>query len=151
MIGAPMRKKQQVAVQRDYYRTLAFTKKDMKELTREEFEDRISAIQRARKIFINSGLTKNITTAYQLYQEIFAERKREIFLSTQAQGNRLLTIMDKYERPKCPDCNSDMMFRQVLENKEGIKIQLVCSNQKCQTVLNSKEDLAWWMKNLKRK
>ena len=123
----------------------------MKKLTQEEFEDRIRAIQRARKIFIESDLTRNITTAFELYQEIFAEREREIFLSTQVYGNKPLTIMDRYERPKCPDCNSDMMFRQVPENKEGIKTQLVCSSEGCQTVLNSEEDLNWWMKNLKRK
>ena len=123
----------------------------MKKLIIEEFEDRVKAIQRARKIFIESDLTRNITTAFELYQEIFAEREREIFLSTQVYGNRPLTSMDKYERPKCPDCNSDMMFRQVPENKEGIKTQLVCSSEGCQTVLNSEEDLNWWVKNLKRK
>ena len=123
----------------------------MKKLTVEEFEDRMRAIQRAKGIFVDSDLTRNITTAFELYQEIFAEREREIFLSTQVYGNRPLTIMDKYERPKCPDCNSDMMFRQVPENEEGIKTQLVCSNQECQTVLSSEEDLSWWMENLKRK
>ena len=123
----------------------------MKKLTIEEFEDRMRAIQRAKGIFVDSDLTRNITTAFELYQEIFAEREREIFLSTQVYGNRPLTIMDKYERPKCPDCNSDMMFRQVPENEEGIKTQLVCSNQECQTVLSSEEDLSWWMENLKRK
>ena len=123
----------------------------MKKLTQEEFEDRIRAIQRARKIFIDSDLTKNITEAFELYQEIFAEREREVFLSTQVYGNKPLTIMDRYERPKCPDCDSDMMFRQVPENKEGIKTQLVCSSEGCQTVLNSEEDLNWWVQNLRKR
>ena len=120
----------------------------MKELTEEEFQDRMMAIQRATRIFIDTGLTKNITIAFQVYQTIFAERERQIFMST-AFGNRPRTLMDKYERPECPECGAGMMFRQVPENPEGIKVQLVCT--KCDTVLNDKNDLTWWMKELKLK
>ena len=116
----------------------------MKELSLEEFRDRAMAMQRARHIFIETGLTKNITRAFEAYQEIFAERERQKFISAQTGFS-----MDKYERPSCPDCNSPMMFRQVMQNTENIKIQLVCS--KCDTVLNDEHDLAWWMENLRRK
>lgn len=121
----------------------------MKELTEEEFTDRIMAVQRAQKIFIESGLTNNITTAFQIYQTVFAEREREIFLSTQFHGNRPRSAMDKYERPKCPECGADMMFRQVPENPEGIKVQLVCT--KCDTVLSSEKSLEEWMTMLRKK
>jgi len=121
----------------------------MKELTKEEFYDRAMAIQRARHIFIESGLTNNITHAFQAYQAIFAEREREIFLSAMALGGRPRTIMDRYERPKCPNCGHDMMFRQVPENPEGLKSQLVCSNKECDIVLNDVHDIQWWMQNLK--
>lgn len=57
--------------------------------------------------------------------------------------------MDKYERPKCPECESDMMFRNIPENPMGVKVQLVCS--KCDLVLSDSNDLDWWMKNLKVK
>jgi hypothetical protein len=123
----------------------------MKELTEEEFQDRAGAIQRARHIFIESGLMNHLTRAFQAYQEIFAEREREIFLDTQRYGNRPRTVMDKYERPKCPDCGSDMMFRLVPKNTEGIKVQLVCSKTNCDTVLNSEMSLEDWMKELKIK
>ena len=126
----------------------------MKELTREEFFERMHAIQRARRIFFDSGLTDNITTAFQIYQEVFAEREREIFLNVNVFREMLPSLsdhIDKYERPKCPDCNTDMQFRQLDENPEGIKIQLVCSNESCDTVLNSENDLQWWMDNLKKK
>jgi hypothetical protein len=121
----------------------------MKELTREEFEDRTQAVLRAHQIFIDSGVTNNISIAFELYQKVCAEREREIFLSAQIYGNRPKTEMDWYDRPKCPDCEADMMFRPVAENPTGIKVQLVCS--KCDLVLGDEHDLKWWMENLKIK
>jgi hypothetical protein len=123
----------------------------MKELTQEEFEDRTQAVLRAMHIYVDGGVTKHIGVAFALYQKVCAEREREIFLSTQFHPNRPTTYMDRYERPKCPDCGSDMMFRPVPENAEGIKVQLVCSKTDCDTVLNSENDLDWWMKELKTK
>jgi hypothetical protein len=121
----------------------------MKELTFEEFVDRTMAIQRARRIFIDSGLTTNVTHAFQAYQTIFAEREREIFININAYMIPSSSMYGKYEKPLCIDCGSYMNVRQVPENPENIKIQLVCS--KCDTVLNSEEDLQWWMNNLKVK
>lgn len=120
----------------------------MKKLTAEEFSDRMMALQRARHIFIETGLTNNITVAFQVYQEVFAEREREIFIST-FNAMKMLTPMDRYERPECPDCGAPMRFRQVPENPEGIRAQLVCSA--CDTVLSSENDIQWWMENLKVK
>jgi len=123
----------------------------MKEISEEEFRDRAMALQRAEAIFIESGLTNNITKAFIAYQAIFAEREREIFLSTQFYGNKPKTVMDKYDRPKCPECDADMMFRQVPENPDNIKVQLVCKNERCDTVLNSENDLQWWQETLRIK
>ncbi len=123
----------------------------MKELTQEEFTDRTLAILRSQKIFIDSGVTNNITTAFILYQQVCAEREREIFISTNRYGKTPRTFMDRYERVNCPDCNYDMQFRMVPDNPDGIKIQLVCSNELCDTVLNSPNDITWWMKNLRVK
>jgi hypothetical protein len=120
----------------------------MKELSEADFRDRMMALQRAKQIFIETGLTANITLAFQAYQTIFAERERQIFMSS-AFANRPRTLMDKYERPKCPECEADMMFRQVPENPEGIKVQLVCT--KCDNVLNDTNGLDWWMTELKVK
>jgi len=123
----------------------------MKELTQEEFDDRMAALARAGKIFPD---VLNISDRFRIYQEVFAEREREIFLSTQVMGNRKKTEMDKYDRPKCPECGSDMMFRKVPENADGIKTQLVCSNPEHigdGSVLNSENDLDWWMKELRGK
>jgi hypothetical protein len=95
-------------------------------------------------------VTKNISIAFELYQKVCAERDRELFLST-IFGNKPPSILDKYERPKCPDCKANMGIRVLPNNEEGVKTQLVCSNPKCTTVLSSDQDLDWWMSQLKRK
>lgn len=123
----------------------------MKELTEEEFADRMGALARAGRIFPD---VINISDRFAIYQQVFAEREREIFISTQSYGNKPKTVMDKYERPKCPDDGFDMKFRPVPENLEGIKVQLVCTNPEHTgegSVLDSENDLQWWMQNLKVK
>ena len=123
----------------------------MKELTFEEFNERTAAISEARKIFIKSGITNNISVAFELYQEILADKEWSVFISTKEGGHREQTVMDRYERPKCPECGAAMMFRKVPENAEQIKVQLVCSNPECDIVLNSENDLNWWRKELRVK
>ena len=126
----------------------------MKEISKDNFSEelnRTDAVLRARNIFIKSGITNNVSVAFELYQSIFAEQERKIFLSTVVAGNRNKTIMDRYERPKCPECGADMMFRKVSDNPDGTKVQLVCQKPDCDTVLNSENDLDWWMKELKKK
>ena len=118
----------------------------MKELTQSEFEDRMGALARAGRIFPD---VLNITERFKLYQEVFAEREREIFVTTQKYGNRPRTEMDRYERIPCIDCGKEMMFRVVPENKEGVKTQLVCSG--CDLVLDSEKTLDEWIKELKVK
>jgi hypothetical protein len=118
----------------------------MKKLTREEFDDRMEAIQRARSIFIASGLTKNISTAFELYQEVFATRERQLTIDSNS-NYESRTFMDDYERIKCPDCKEDMRFRILPQNDEGVNTQLVCS--KCDLVLDSEKTLQDWMNTLK--
>lgn len=121
----------------------------MKNLTQEEFNSRIRDVQRSWKIF--KHLTaNNLTNAFLAYQEILAKDKKEM-LDSDIHGARPRTPIDNFERPKCPDCGTDMMFRQVPENEEGILIQLVCENNLCDTVLNSSNDMNWWIKKLKLK
>lgn len=123
----------------------------MRELTYEQFMDRTMAIQRATGIFVDTGLTNNITHAFAAYQAIFAERERDIFINFQNYPTSDLEayITLRYQRIKCPDCNSDFMFR-VVDGQE-VKTQLVCSNRECDTSFDSPEPLAWWMSQLKLK
>lgn len=125
----------------------------MKKLTQEEFQERTQVVARARKIFIESGLTKNITDAFILYQEVLAEREREIFIKSTT-GGRLPAALDAYERPKCPECGADMGLRiikqpQGRENVKGYKTCWECF--KCGHEDYSHKTVEDWMKELKRK
>lgn len=122
----------------------------MKRLTREEFQDRLEAVIRSQRIFIDSGLTDNVNTAFMLYQEILADREREILLSTKQVPKLPPSEIGTIARPICPDCGSEFYFRGVPPNDEGIKVQLVCSNTKCDTVLNDENDINWWREFLGR-
>lgn len=119
----------------------------MKELSEADFQDRMDALARAGRIFPD---VLNVSERFALYQQVFAEREREIFLSTQVYGSRPRTQMDRYERPIC-ECGSEMAFRMVPPNDEGIKCQLVCQSPECDIVLNSDNTLDWWQSNLRIK
>lgn len=119
----------------------------MRTLTEKEFADRVQALQRAKKLFIDTGLTNNITNAFIAYQTIFAEREREIFIHAAIdRDDPEYYISSRYERVKCPDCGTDMKFR--LTPDTEYPTQLVCKNPDCDTLFSSKETMEWWMQNL---
>lgn len=120
----------------------------MKELTFPEFIDRTMAIQRAMHIF-KDMTGNNVTNAFIAYQEIFAEREREIFISQASFGLDTKRIDNKYDIVRCPECEWQMLYRDLPVNDEGYKIQWVCTNSECDTVLNSENDITWWMEKLK--
>ena len=119
----------------------------MKKLTHTEFQHRVNEVNKAYRIF--KPLTNNMTEAFRLYQEVLAEERMELFVSTQVMGNRPLTPMDDVETPLCPDCNSPMRFRMIPPNDEGVNTQLVCEN--CDLVLDSEKTMPEWFKILEKK
>jgi len=116
----------------------------MNVLTEKEFLERAMAMQRARKIFIESGLTKNISNAFEAYQELLAETARARKVNKFQLGPLGRGLFDDATRPLCPECGSICYFRRVPKNKKGILTQLVCSRSNCQVVVNSNLDLAGW-------
>lgn len=95
----------------------------MKEMSEKAFQDRIRMLQKARKIFIESGLTKNISIATEAYLGILAEQKRDAYLSSKKDGNRPRMLLDneeRYNRPTCPDCRNELSIN-VVECGKGIK------------------------------
>jgi hypothetical protein len=121
----------------------------MKKLTREEFDDRVQAFIRAEKIFVNSGITDNITTAFRIYQAVLADRERDLHVAPSEHGFIPGSQMNRYERPRCPDCGAFMGFRVVPENAEGVKTQLVCMNGACGLVLDSDLTMPEWQEKLR--
>ena len=113
----------------------------------DEFNKRVNEVNKAYRIF--KPLTNNMTEAFRLYQEVLAEERMELFVSTEVMGNRPLTPMDDVETPLCPDCNSPMRFRIIPPNEENVNTQLVCEN--CDLVLDSEKTIQEWYKILEKK
>jgi len=125
-----------------------------KTLSKEQWIERGLELLDAHKVFIDSGVTKNLSIAYELWIELCAakDRQRQVFLTTK-EANSQRRLMDEYERPRCPEDDFEMMFRPVPENPEGVKVQLICTNPDHVgpgSVLNSPNDLNWWMQNLEK-
>jgi len=129
----------------------------MKKLRLEEFQDRINAVVKARKIFI-PHITKNISIAFGLYQEILAEQKRDIFLNTISGGQRSKTFIDRYKRPKCPKCGKELGLRILdelteKENPKGWRTCWVCPDSfiedaECFYEEYSRKSVNDWMQEL---
>jgi hypothetical protein len=117
----------------------------MNKLSEQEFQDRIQAVARARKIFIDSGLTRNISDAFTLYQEVLAEQDRALTLQTEKDGNRPRSILDEYKRPRCPLCpTGEIMFRPAPDGPEGYSTELMCSEPACNGFWYSKTTIPEW-------
>jgi len=121
----------------------------MKRLTEEEFNDRVQAFIRAEKIFVKSGITDNITEAFRIYQAVLADRERELHVAPSEHGFMPGSPLNRYERPQCPECGAFMGLRNVPENEDGIKTQLVCMNDACDVVLDSELTIDQWRDKLK--
>ncbi len=120
----------------------------MKELTYEEFRDRIMAEQRSRKIFVETGLTKNITVAFQAYQKLLAERDREVFLTNQMRKGSGHTqyMYEKYQMPDCPLCKMTLTLWPITipegpANRNGYKSHYLCENPHCSYEKYSTEEM----------
>jgi len=75
----------------------------MKNLNFNEFQKRIGTVAKARKIFI-PHITKNITIAFQLYQDILAKEQMAVMIS------KINTPFGNIERPRCDECDTEMML-----------------------------------------
>lgn len=77
----------------------------MKELSFDEFSRRTQEVLLARKIFIGSGITKNISDAFALYQEVLAAKKaEEVITNTQK-------VFAGIERPRCEECDTPLALK----------------------------------------
>lgn len=120
----------------------------MNKLTREEFQDRIQALQRAQRIFIETGLTENnISLAFAAYQSILAETERPMTMKAGLHGTRVRTFLDGNKRPACPLCGADVLFAPV-KDRDPVKSILSCSNVSCDGLWLSGSPFEDWVKAL---
>ena len=127
----------------------------MKRISFDKFQDRTKAIVKARKIFI-PHFTKNITVAFELYQEVLAEQERDRFLTTVTGGRVSMTWLDQYERPNCPSCEEPLYLRIInipkgKQNRRGWKTCWECLGPNCTHEEYSKKSVNEWVKRLKRR
>ena len=124
----------------------------MKKLTSAEFHDRTQAVLRAAKIF--EPVTKNITIAFQIYQEVLAEQERKLKLVLERE--RDYGILGNKVRPICPDCGEGLGLlsiktKQGRKNVNGYKSCWVCPDDKCCYEEYSTNTLQDWLKILENK
>lgn len=119
-------------------------------MNEQEFQDRIVAVSRARKIFIKSGITNNISVAFELYQGVLAEQARELELRASEHGNRARSELDKYPRPICPLCGAGIMFKPMAsKGDDWVKTHLLCENPRCDGYWLSAGSFHDWLAVLK--
>jgi predicted RNA-binding Zn-ribbon protein involved in translation (DUF1610 family) len=97
----------------------------VKTLEKGEFIDRTMALLRAQRIFVDSGVTNNISVAFEIYQEMLATQERAIKLS----ANEHTPINQKVEsiEEKCPVCGKNLvLLPPCCNSKFGTKECLSC-------------------------
>ena len=126
----------------------------MRVLSYNEFYKRTTEVQKAKKIF--GELTeKNVSKAFEAYQEILADEAADVFISTAFGGRRAKTWVDKFGRPKCEACGADMRLfpRKINESPEVMvggnwKSLWVCPE--CDNELWSEWEWFEWMEALRK-
>lgn len=98
--------------------------------------DRRQAVAEATRIFVQTGLEKDITKAFRLYQELTGE-EFPVTITKESKYN----LFPRRLRPRCPDCGKPMGLEllnttrrnQVGANEAGISYKScwICPNQDC--------------------
>jgi len=122
----------------------------MKKLTFEEFTKRTHEIAKAHKIF-NNLTDDNISISFAMYQEILAEEKMEVFISTAEGGNRPMSFVDDFERPKCPECDTELRLRLNPMDADGKPWNTAWVCTQCQAEFYSNKTVPELMEELKKK
>lgn len=115
----------------------------MKTLDKEEFADRMQAVIRARKIFI-PHITKSINIAFDIYQEILADRERKLTLEHERKEQ--YNLANQVNPLICPKCETPLMLRAVAKH-ETFKSCWYC-NPDCNYEQYSPKTLADWVNEL---
>ena len=117
-----------------------------------ENDKRREIIHEARKHFIETGKTLNISEAMRLYWQEHPEECAGIPATiTTREIDRPQTILDDYERPKCRKCGADMFWKGTCTTCKGPvkKNQWIC--KVCGFKRITKDTLEKAISKLKRK
>jgi hypothetical protein len=119
----------------------------MKSINYEEFVKRTQEITKARKIFV-PHITKNISIAFELYQGILADEKRDVFISTAIGGNEPQTPMHDYERPRCPEDDKALYLKIMVPDKNGKIWNTAWYCKECGSEFYSDKEAEDWIREL---
>jgi len=92
-----------------------------------------------------------MTDAFRLYQEVLAEEKMQVFVSSATGGNRPVTPMDDFERPKCPECQIDLRLRVGAKDENEKEWNTAWYCEKCKAEFYSDKTVQEWMNELQRR
>ncbi len=96
----------------------------MQVLTFDEFQRRLNELIKAERIFVDSGVTNNITIAFKIYLEILAEEHFDLFISNKQKP------FHNIERPLCSECGKELKLDAMPRLINGVfyPSTWVCSN-----------------------
>jgi len=115
-------------------------------------QKRSAAVKAARKKYITTGQTKNISEAFRWYIEAHPEECAGIPATiTTREKDRPRTIMDEHERPPCPRCGNPLFFQNCSTCGSGKrkKNEWICKACKYRRI--TKDTLKESLAKLKRK
>lgn len=120
----------------------------MKKLNYKEFNKRMIEIAKAEKIFI-PHITKNVSKAFAIYQELLAEEKMPVFVSTEEFGSKTMSPFDELIRPRCDECDSELGLRSNVKDSKGIIHATAWICVKCGMEYYSDKTMQEWYTELK--
>lgn len=127
----------------------------MKTLSKPEFFERVKRVQDAHKIF--GHMTDNdMTRAFEAYQEILAEKPRAIYITKNDQGEIRAKFLDRFKRPRCPECGAELFIRPIFApqgptNIKGYQSSWFCQEGDCIHERFSTKSIRWQIKQLELK
>ena len=111
--------------------------------------NRDEIIARAQVKYIDTGVTKNITEALELYLKNDAGPDEQIPLFiTSPEIHQIREVM-KQVRPTCDDCDSEMFLQVKALDPAGREHPTAWTCKKCGIILYSDKSAAEWLKELK--
>ena len=117
-----------------------------------ELDRRRAAIAEARRLYIATGITKNISYALDMYLRKHQYKAQGLRprISTRP-GDQPRTVLDEYIRPKCRKCGAGMYLKLGCSSCKGTvkKNQWICKG--CGFIHYTKATLPEILKKLRRK
>jgi uncharacterized protein with PIN domain len=121
----------------------------MKKLSFEDFNTRMLEIQKARKIFVDSGLTNNISIAFEAYRELLMSDEDKEKYPERINSKSEKTPFDGLNVPKCDECGNSLKLTVNSKDIEGNTHRTAWKCKKCGMIYYSDKTSTEWYQILK--